>query len=144
MEVKLDNFGFATRYDAEKMQILQELSIQDSPFQLGCQEDRKALGLVLMETIFCALVPEEIVESGAISQAALQRLLFDVFNSNIQEFRQYCAADPQFIQVVQFLDLFDGEGWKMLESLILNKKTSLESLLESPFLGLQLDKKAEQ
>eukprot|EP01023_Acetabularia_acetabulum_P017551 TRINITY_DN18795_c0_g1_i1.p1 TRINITY_DN18795_c0_g1~~TRINITY_DN18795_c0_g1_i1.p1 ORF type:complete len:189 (+),score=17.48 TRINITY_DN18795_c0_g1_i1:32-598(+) len=143
--LKLDNFGFSKRYDTMQLQIMDDLSIQDSPFQLGCHQDRQALGFILMELYFSSLVSEQQFQQGTTTYSALQRLLIDVFKSNFQDFRQYCVADAELKAVVDFLDLFDGQGWKVLEELILHKTIDLLKLLESPFLDMrQLDTKTEK
>ena len=57
----------------------------DHPLSLAQQEDLKAAGLVVLETVICALA--EGGPSDATSSAVLQRLLFDVFGSDVHAFR---------------------------------------------------------
>lgn len=57
----------------------------DHPLSLAQREDLKAAGLLMLETVICALADGG--PSDATSSAALQRLLFDVFASDVQAFR---------------------------------------------------------
>ena len=55
---------------------------RDSPSALGTREDLQALGLVVLELAFAALA-----EGNNATGPALQRLLVDVFASDITAFR---------------------------------------------------------
>lgn len=57
----------------------------DHPLSLAQQEDLRAAGLVVLETVICALADGG--SSDATTSAALQRLLFDVFASDVHAFR---------------------------------------------------------
>lgn len=57
----------------------------DHPLSLAQREDLKAAGLTLLETVICALA--EGGPSCATSSDALQRLLCDVFQMDVQAFR---------------------------------------------------------
>ncbi|KAK9815061.1 hypothetical protein WJX73_006220 [Symbiochloris irregularis] len=119
--VKLDNFGFARQYSSVDPQADEHwplfpapLSVgMDSPSALGTREDLQALGLVVLELVFAALA-----EGKGATASALQRLLVDVFASDITAFRKYCLNESDWTIPCVLLDEFNGAGWQLVQDLM--------------------------
>eukprot|EP00891_Asterochloris_glomerata_P005155 jgi/Astpho2/5155/Aster-x0666 len=143
--VKLDNFGFARASFACSLTQHSGGSLpcggplypgprpldEDHPLMLSQQEDLQALGSVFQELIFSALStagPSEIT-----SGAALQRLLTDVFQGRINEFKRYCSQEPDWQDAILLLDEFGSSGWDLIASLAAGEK-SAGDLLFNPFI----------
>lgn len=58
---------------------------------------------------------------------SLQRLLGDIFEKNVREFREYCAAEEIWTKVVNLLDQHDGAGWDLLEKLCFARERAGEA-----------------
>ncbi|CAK0745542.1 hypothetical protein CVIRNUC_001627 [Coccomyxa viridis] len=127
--VKLDNFGFAQLHRAGVPSPLfpspQSLD-PDHPLSLAQKEDLKAAGLTLLETVICSLA--EGGPSAATSSDALQRLLCDVFQMDVQAFRRHCNQEPDWSTPAIFLDEFDGAGWALVMELLKGEKSAQELL----------------
>lgn len=157
--VKLDNFGFSQRLalpsDSREAPWPAQLP-EDHPLLTAQREDLRALAVTLLETVFSALaveatevctVPEEIIgrtggggqdfDLEAIcrdtSAEAFQRLLFDVFGSDVRAFRRYAAQEAGWEAPVALLDEDRRAGWLLLDALISGSNRAVE-LLVSPFL----------
>ncbi|BDA41790.1 hypothetical protein COCOBI_02-5840 [Coccomyxa sp. Obi] len=130
--VKLDNFGFAQMQKRSAPGALypspQALD-PDHPLSLAQQEDLKAAGLVVLETVICALA--EGGPSDATSSAALQRLLFDVFGSDVHAFRKHCNQEQDWTLAGALLDEYNG--WQLVTDLISGQKSAQECLV-NPFV----------
>lgn len=66
--------------------------------------------------------------------AGFQRLLLEVFNKDIDGFKQYCMDVEEWAEAIEFLNEVDGAGWDLLD-MLLQGSSSCENLLESPFLA---------
>ena len=74
----------------------------------------------------------------------LQRLFSEIFDKDMDQFREYVEADDVWNNLVTLLDENNGAGWTVLETLLLarekvvkNKNTeqifTLRGLLANPF-----------
>lgn len=157
--VKLDNFGFSQRLALPSDNTQAPWPAQlpfDHPLLTAQREDLRALAVTLLETIFSALaveateactVPQEMIgRSGGAAEGidleaicrdtsaeAFQRLLFDVFNSDVRSFRRYAAQEPGWEAPVALLDEDRRAGWLLLDALISGSNRAVE-LLASTFL----------
>ncbi|GAX72716.1 hypothetical protein CEUSTIGMA_g172.t1 [Chlamydomonas eustigma] len=129
----------------------------DASLISGRVEDLQAAGLLLMEMFMYGLAPGTpkalqdpkdvkasqrqrqlgLVDPGAggtLDRVSLQRLLFDVFHDDVNQFRDYCLQDSQrYNLLVAFLDEFSGAGWEFFSFLLTGRRSALE-LAQHPFL----------
>eukprot|EP00884_Botryococcus_braunii_P022362 jgi/Botrbrau1/880/Bobra.0167s0005.1 len=133
MVVKLDNFGFARMLQVPGLAGQRGLypgplpvDRDDHPLLLAQKEDLQALGLAVLETVFCALADG--CPSDKTCGDALSRLLLDIYDKDTQLFRKYCLAEPDWASPTLLLDEFDGAGWKLLGDLIQGRGTAREHL----------------
>jgi hypothetical protein len=70
------------------------------------------------------------------SAVAFQRLLLEVFDKDIAQFKEYCSDINEWADAVSFLDDVDGGGWDLLDAL-LQGDTPCRNLLEAPFLTVK-------
>jgi len=144
--VKLDGFGFGkwfTHKGGQSEAVQGPLAgygpvSDDMTLEAGKRQDLQAAALVLAETFACCLAPGSGQAGGdprgALDRVALQRLLFDVFHDDIQQFRDYCLQEPaQFERLVDFLDEEGGAGWQFLAQTLQGRRSALE-LAQHPFL----------
>jgi len=108
LRVKLDNFGLAVCTPFPET----GLSSSDT---VGQAEDCFTMGILLMEVVFQALC----VGNGAqIEEGGVQRLLCDVFGSDMDAFREYCEQEEALEDAVAFLAEGGGAGWALLGGLV--------------------------
>merc|ERR1712118_419162 len=79
-------------------------------------EDAYALGLTLAELFFSSLSRSG--PSERTSRSGMQRLFYDVFQRDMKAARAFCAEDDDWHDVVEFLDLEDGQGWDLIGDLL--------------------------
>jgi serine/threonine protein kinase len=81
-------------------------------------EDLHALGFVVLSLLLTSLaeVPPSAPEYIPPDDDALQRLLTDIFEKDVEQFRDYVQAEDVWSNLVQLLD--EREGWKFLELLL--------------------------
>ena len=129
-------------------------------------EDMHALGMVVLGLFLTALAELEPTGDAASSSSSLsssssssgasfppmpatdedtlQRLFGDIFDKDVQQFRDYVQAEDVWIPLVEWLDENNGAGWDLLETLLTareraaaNKDSlqllSLRKLLAHPF-----------
>lgn len=51
-----------------------------------------------------------------------QRLYSDIFNKDMEQFREYCKNEEVWEEVVGLLDQKDGAGWALLGSLLSSRE----------------------
>ena len=94
-----------------------ENSLSTSNFAMA--EDLHALGFVFLGLLLSSLaeVPDLEYPMPATDEDTLQRLLGDIFDKDITQFREYVEAEEVWSNLVDLLDENDGAGWNLLESL---------------------------
>jgi serine/threonine protein kinase len=154
--VKLDNFGFAKRIslpsgnsgysssdtdtDSSGRSLLYYTG-EDTPYTLGCRGDLRQLAVVLLEAAIGALADGG--PSPATSAESFQRLLGEVFDWDVDRFKEYCEGEEEWNTAVQVLSLKkddddgsdDGSGWGLLKGMVSGKMPA-EILVEHPFCDL--------
>ncbi|GAX21533.1 hypothetical protein FisN_6Hh423 [Fistulifera solaris] len=111
-------------------------------------EDMHALGFVILALLLNSLaeLPNPNFQMPNTDEDTLQRLLGEIFEKDMDQFREYVEAEDIWTDLVQLLDENDRAGWKVLETLMLarekaskNKDTqqlfSIRGLLNSPFFA---------
>jgi len=111
-------------------------------------EDLHALGFVFVAVLLSSLaeVPDGEYVMPPTDEDSLQRLLGDIFDKDMGEFREYCEAEDIWTNVVELLDRDGGAGWDVLENMCFarervvdnlnsGKMLTAESLLSSPFFS---------
>lgn len=73
-------------------------------------------------------------KAAVMGGAGFQRLLLEVFNKDMDAFKEYCMDVEEWTDAVDFLGDVDGGGWDLLDMLLQGSSTC-ENLLESPFLS---------
>lgn len=145
LEVKLCDFGFskavtdllsgAEMDKAKKAGAISPAEISANFFS----EDVYSLGYTFCELCFsCLATTKEGTPAPDASQDRLKTLFEDTFALDIEQFRDYCAAEDSWLPVVEFLDDNEKAGWLLLKSMLSArsdfKHVTLQSLLESPFV----------
>ena len=127
--MKVGDFGFSglmelATYDSGVRQRARTfgIAIQEGKMtedvKAFCQaEDLHALGLVLVALLLTALAEVEGPRANlpATDDDTLQRLMSDIFEKDIMQFREYVEAEEMWENVVGMLDTLGG--WELLSSL---------------------------
>ncbi|GKY94260.1 hypothetical protein MPSEU_000391800 [Mayamaea pseudoterrestris] len=160
LRIKLADFGFAGRQEDSSLDEefrararsvglnfqKGENSIASTNFALA--EDMHALGFVFAGLLLSSLADVSSIDSPVPStdEDTLQRLIGDIFDKDIKQFRDYVEADECWTNLVRLLDEIDGAGWSVLERLILARETAakykdteqiftVRGLLSNPFFN---------
>ncbi|GAB4823864.1 hypothetical protein N2152v2_010910 [Parachlorella kessleri] len=145
--VKLDNFGFARRIvpagvsptssmdgtEGSSVLVPQPNLGEETPLAMGQKQDLRALAIVLLECLLSSLA--EGGPSPATSAEAIERVLGEVFQWDVNEFRQYCANEPDWGTAAAFLDDENKAGWLLIEALV-HGRAPASLLKESLFCQL--------
>jgi hypothetical protein len=140
--IKLSDFGFSGRIsDSSKDE---EFQIRARTFKLNIikgatplesksfaiAEDIHALGFVFIALLLTSLaeVPKAEYPVPPTDEDSLQRLLGNIFNGDMSEFREYCDAEVVWGPVVELLDTNQSAGWKLLEKMCLAREKVKENL----------------
>jgi serine/threonine protein kinase len=127
--IKLADFGFSSeleKYDDDMVRRARTfgLSIQtkENGILFGIAEDLHALGFVFVGLLLTSLaeLPSFDYKMPDTGEDSIQRLLGDIFDKNLEQFRDYVDAEDIWSNLVQWLD--ETDGWKMLESLWLARE----------------------
>ena len=88
-------------------------------------EDLHALGFVFLGLLMSSLAEPRTAQSPMppTDEDTLQRLLGEIFDRDINQFREYLEADNVWTNLVKLLDEKDGAGWTVLESLFKARET---------------------
>jgi hypothetical protein len=138
--VKLDNFGFARHIQVNQAREPQALypspvpadNVDDSPFALGQRGDLRQLAIVLLEAILSALAATG--STDGTSGEAVQRVLGDVYEWDMAQYRRYVEEEPDWSAAAELLGQDNLAGWALMEALV-KGKDGLEALLKSPFVA---------
>jgi len=160
--MKLSNFGFAglisdapkdksfrRRAIAFKIDVQEGVNTMDSS-AFAMAEDLHALGFVFLGVLLTSLADISPAMNALkyklppTDEDSLQRLLGEIFEGDLDEFRDYCMEEDAWEKVVELLDEEDGAGWDLLNDLCFARERVRDSrgtvdvstakrLLESPF-----------
>lgn len=159
LRVKLTDFGFAVPYqqgeatDEEFCARARSFGLSFRPGEnsvgtanFAIAEDMHALGFVVLALLLSSLaeLPRADFPIPATDEDTLQRLLGEIFDKDMDQFREYVEAEDVWSNLVELLDEKDGAGWKVLETLLLAREKAAEckdteqiftlrGLLSSPF-----------
>jgi len=164
LKVKLADFGFSGSFEESTldpafcsrargfgMSIREgEQSAAANAFAMA--EDLHALGFVFLGLILTSLAetPTPEFKIPDTDDDTLQRQLGDIFNNDMDEFRDYADAEDVWSSTVKLLDQQNGAGWELLRTLCFARERAAEvgskeedylqmptarSLLSSPFLN---------
>jgi serine/threonine protein kinase len=162
MVVKLADFGFSKRLDGDDAAVTDDpaFSARAKSFGLifykgessssaakryAMAEDFHALGFVVLALLLTSLAQVPTPEYKLPDEDTLQRLLTDIFEKDMQQFREYVQAEDVWSDLVELLDEKD-EAWEFLESLLFARERvandeqgeqqllTARGLLSSPFL----------
>lgn len=146
LEVKLSDLGFSKAVsdllsgsDMEKAQKAGAIAPNDIAAYFY-SEDIYSLGCTFCEVIFdsLAMLGSEQVSPDA-GQGRLRTLFEDTFALDIDQFRDYCAAEEAWLPTINFLDGQDRAGWTLLRDMLSARKyfktVTVQALLGSPFLN---------
>eukprot|EP00890_Picochlorum_soloecismus_P004742 jgi/Picsp_1/5269/NSC_02631-R1_protein len=118
--VKLDSFGFAKLGSraascSQIKKLDQKRLLQpDVGFEDALQSDKRRLGIIFLE---CALSAFQHGGPTEISSAdAIERVLGEVYNWDIDSYKQYCAGEDCWETALSFLD--ESHGWDLAEILV--------------------------
>lgn len=159
--IKLTDFGFSSRFDECTNDLLFRSRAKSFglTFRQGesswattgyaMAEDLHALGFVVLTLLLTSLAQVPTPEYKLPDEDTLQRLLTDIFEKDMEQFRDYVEAEEVWSNVVEVLDDNDNAGWEFLESLLFARERAVvaigaaksngelltaRGLLSSPFL----------
>jgi len=141
LSVKLADFGFSglleeSTYDDEFLMRAGSFgfsfrkgdnSLAATNFAMA--EDLHALGFVFLGLILSSLAELPRLDSPmpATDEDTLQRLLGEIFDKDIEQFREYVEAEEVWNSLVDYLDENDGAGWTVLETLFKAREKAAEN-----------------
>ena len=161
LRMKISDFGFSGRIadssnDEEfrrrarafNLDIIEGSSILESKC-FAIAEDLHALGFVFIGLLLSSLaeIPRQEFRMPPTDEDALQRLMSDIFDKDMDEFRDYCENEDIWSSVVCLLDENDREGWNALEQMCFARENvvgnlksgqilTAEGVLSSPFFKI--------
>jgi len=162
LRMKISDFGFSGRIvDASNdeefrrrarafdLTIIEGSSVLESK-SFAIAEDLHALGFVFIGLLLSSLaaIPRQEFAMPPTDEDSLQRLMSDIFDKDMDEFREYCEAEDIWTNVVSLLDENDGEGWRVLEQMCFARENvadnlksgqilTAEGVLSAPFFALR-------
>ncbi|KAL7481858.1 hypothetical protein ACHAW6_007532 [Cyclotella cf. meneghiniana] len=117
-------------------------------------EDLHALGFVFLALLFTTLAEPATLSAPMppTDDDSWQRLFSEIFEKDMDEFRDYCTNEEVWANVVELLDMEEGAGWSVLGALLLARErvvewfedaeerqlTSARMLLSSPFFQMKI------
>ena len=92
-------------------------------------EDLHVLGFVFLGVLLTTLaeLPPGLYNMPETDEDSPQRLLGDIFERDMEEFREYCEAEEIWSGVIRLLDGNDGAGWDLLEKLCFARERAGEN-----------------
>ena len=162
LRVKLADFGFSGRIidasndeDFRRRARAFDINIREGESQLEAKyfamaEDFHSLGFVFIALLLSSLaeVPKPDYVVPPTDEDALQRLMADIFEKDMSQFRDYCSEEEIWTSVVNLLDEDDKAGWSVLqlmcfaredvkENILTGKILTADGLLSSPFFNIK-------
>jgi hypothetical protein len=124
--------------------------------EFALAEDLHALGFVFLALLFTTLSEPATLSAPMpkTNDDTWQRLFTDLFQKDMNEFREYCSNEDVWESVVELLDREEGAGWNVLGELLLARENvskwskgeimdedyelvSARTLLSSPFFQMR-------
>lgn len=148
LRMKISDFGFSGRIvDASNdeefgkrarafdLDIIEGASMLESK-SFAIAEDLHALGFVFIGLLLSSLaeIPRQEYQMPPTDEDALQRLMSDIFDKDMDEFRDYVDAENIWTSVVFLLDDNDGEGWRILEQMCFARENVVDNLASGQIL----------
>ena len=148
LRMKISDFGFSGRIvDASNdedfgrrarafdLNIIEGASMLESK-SFAIAEDLHALGFVFIGLLLSSLaeIPRQEYQMPPTDEDALQRLMSDIFDKDMDEFRDYVDAENIWTSVVFLLDENDGEGWRVLEQMCFARENVVDNLASGQIL----------
>jgi hypothetical protein len=92
-------------------------------------EDLHALGFVFLGLLLSSLaeLPRLNYPMPPTDEDTLQRLLGEIFDKDVSQFREYVEAEEVWNNLVELLDDNDGAGWNVLETLFKAREKAAEN-----------------
>ena len=92
-------------------------------------EDLHALGFVFLGTLLTSLaeIPTPGYKMPDTDEDSLQRLVTEIFEKEMDEFREYCSAEDFWSKLVNLLDENDGAGWSLLREMCFARERAAEN-----------------
>ena len=108
-------------------------------------EDLHALGFVFLALLFTTLSEPATLSAPMppTDDDAWQRLFFEIFDKDMDNFRDYCANEEVWDNVVELLDRENGAGWDLLGDLLLARERLGEWYNDNEREGMILDQTAK-
>lgn len=142
LRMKISDFGFSGRIvdssdDEEFRRRARAFNIDivegSSALESKCfaiAEDLHALGFVFVGLMLSSLaeIPRQEFQIPPTDEDSLQRLMSDIFDQDMDEFRDYCDAEDIWSSVVSLLDENDREGWRILEQMCFARENVVSNL----------------
>jgi hypothetical protein len=120
--VKVDGLGMAT-YGGQMPASL--TSVFAGEYRERCRLDRQRMGLLVLELVVSSLSRE-----GTMEVTRLERLLTEVYENDVQQFREYIEQESAFEEAVSFIE--SSGLWDVVE-LLVEGNMELRSVLEHSF-----------
>jgi serine/threonine protein kinase len=148
LKMKITDFGFSGRIvdssnDEEfrrrarafDLDIIEGSSALESKC-FAIAEDLHALGFVFIGLLLSSLaeIPRQEFQMPPTDEDSLQRLMSDIFDKDMDEFRDYCEAEDIWSSVVGLLDENDSEGWRVLEQMCFARENVVDNLRSGQIL----------
>jgi serine/threonine protein kinase len=113
------SFGFSFRKGSTSLAVT----------NFAMAEDLHALGFVFLGLLLSSLaeLPSPKTPMPATDEDTLQRLLGEIFEKDISQFREYVEAEEVWSNLVELLDENDGAGWTVLETLFKAREKAAEN-----------------
>ena len=98
--------------------------IEVAAMEFAKAEDLHALGFVFLAMLFTTLAEPATLSAPmpATDDDTWQRLFSEIFEKDMDNFRDYCENEDVWDKVVELLDRDDGAGWDLLGSLLLARE----------------------
>eukprot|EP00956_Cyclotella_meneghiniana_P018879 scaffold31833_cov68-Cyclotella_meneghiniana.AAC.1 len=125
---RAESFGIDIDYDPEAV------------MEFAKAEDLHSLGFVFLSLFFTTLAEPTTLSAPMppTDDETWLRLFSDLFNKDMDEFREYCTNEDVWDSVVNLLDMEDGAGWNVLSHLLLARERVSERSKGKMEVGYEL------
>ncbi len=106
------------------------------PFKAHYSVSVIQIGFVFVALLLSSLaeVPTANYTIPPTDEDALQRLMTDIFDQDMEEFKEYCEAEEVWASVVNLLNENDGAGWDVLEKMCFAREAVAQNLVSGCIL----------
>jgi len=110
--------------DSYENQVATDDRISDAAERFAKAEDLQALGFVFLAMLFSTLAEPATLSAPmpANDDDTWQRLFNEIFDKDMDSFRDYCENEDVWDSVVELLDREDKAGWSLLGDLLLARE----------------------